>query len=617
MTFKASDFRPIATVLATGLALCVAAFFVVRGYYLGQDRQQFQSDVAYYGANFKAEMSRHVNSLAAIHAFVSASHTVSRWEFSNFAHQILPQNSGFKAVLWLPRVGQAERKSFEASLQSDGLYGLKIRRLSQQGVLQNAENHPDYLPVAFVEPFEASGSLIGVDLLDNPIYAPLFAAAQRSGKLTVSAPLSRALVQGTDAPIMLVIFPLNRQGTAQPAARKAGKNRLEGYALGVLQLNRVIQRTFGSRSAIEAAISYGPRKTVYQSGLSAPLDRWFGNAEFQHLEPFTIAGQHFFLAMRSARHGNILTRVYVPIGAALLVLALTALLVQSMMATMLRKQEVERAVIERTRELQEINDTLELEIVQKRSAETQLRIAKEKAEAANRAKSAFLSTMSHELRTPLNAIIGFSALLLGNAEQFDARTRDYLRETNASGIKLLDLINDVLEITLMDTEEGGSDDLVYLCDLIDAAIDKSQSAAEAAGISLERDLDESLPALRGDSRRLQKALINLLSNAIKFNGKGGWARITAHLDADGLEIKVTDNGLGMPAEAQAQIVGLFSQYDSSLARRHEGVGLGLTFVRRVADRHDAILKIESRLGSGTSVSMRFPQNRTGTARRAA
>src|SRR5688572_18269938 len=104
------DFVPPVAVLLVGLVLAAAVFFTVRSYYINADRQQFQRDASYYSASFKTNVERHVTSLAAIHAFVSASQEVSRWEFSAFANQTLPRNSGFKAVLWLPHISAVERK---------------------------------------------------------------------------------------------------------------------------------------------------------------------------------------------------------------------------------------------------------------------------------------------------------------------------------------------------------------------------------------------------------------------------------------------------------------------------------------------------------------------------
>ena len=135
--------------------------------------------------------------------------------------------------------------------------------------------------------------------------------------------------------------------------------------------------------------------------------------------------------------------------------------------------------------------------------------------------------MSHELRTPLNAIIGFSSILTHPGHTLDAKTEDYLQEINRSGVRLLELINDILEITQMDTEDAAPDDPVAVADIIDAALALMQPQADGAGVSLECAVGDGLPPLRGDARRLQKALVNLLSNAVKFNEKGGRAKITA------------------------------------------------------------------------------------------
>jgi signal transduction histidine kinase len=598
------DFIPPAAVLVVGLALSVAVFVTVRGYYADADRQQFQRDASSYAASFKTVVERHVASLTAIRAFVSASRDVTRWEFSTFASQTLPRNSGFRAVLWLPHVSAAQRKTFERSMQRDGLFGLELRELNASDSLVKAGPRSSYLPVAFVEPFEGSGGLIGVDLATNPIYAPLFEAARKSGRATVSAPLTRALVE-TRGPTVVVVFPLSRRGASPAMSARTGP---EGYALGVLELDRVMREAMGTAASLRAAIAYdgatnAPLILADAQDKTARLDLWFAQAEFRQRFPFEIAGKRFVLALRSGGETNPLTRLYAPAGAALLVLALAILVAQSMLTTILRKRQVEKAVIARTAELRALNRTLLEEIDQRRQAEVELRHARDKAESANRAKSAFLSTMSHELRTPLNAIIGFSGILTQSAHDMDPRTRDYLAEINASGLKLLELINDILEITEMEAGEPPVRDLVFAADLVEAALAAIAPLADKGAVSLRRDVAENLPPLRGDGKRLKKALYNLLSNAVKFTGRGGWAQVGAHTSEEGLVIEVRDSGVGMAAIADR--LNIFSQGDSSLTRRHDGVGLGLTYVKRVADQHGARLEITSEVGVGTCVRMIF------------
>ena len=604
------DFVPPVAVLVVGLVLAAAVFFTVRSYYIDADRQQFQRDASYYSASFKTNVERHVTSLAAIHAFVSASQEVSRWEFSAFANQTLPRNSGFKEVLWLPHVSAAQRKGFERNLQRDGLFGLQLRELTAADRLVQAGDRSSYLPVAFIEPFEGSSSLIGVDLSNNPIYAPLFEAARKTGRAAVSPPLSRALVD-TRGPVVVAVFPLTRKARMRASS---GADRPEGYALGVLQLDRVIQDSMGNLTTLQAVVAYGgdaaaPAILTGRRDKPTGIEAWYGESEFRQLVPFEIAGKHFSLALRSGSQSGLLTRLYAPAGAALLVIALATLVAQSMLTTILRKREVEKAVIARTAELRALNQTLLREVEQRRQAEVELRQARDKAESASRAKSAFLSTMSHELRTPLNAIIGFSGILTQqSADRIDNRTRDYVSEINSSGLRLLELINDILEITQMDASEARPGDLVFVTDIVDSAIAGMRPLAEKDGIALRGEVAENLPPLRGDGRRLQKALHNLLSNAVKFTASGGWAQVSADMIQGDLVIEVRDGGAGMSAIADG--LNLFSQGDSSLARQHEGAGLGLTYVKRVAEQHDAKLEITSEVGVGTSVRMIFPADRT-------
>ena len=626
-----NDFGPIAAVVVAGLALSATLFVMARGYFVAADRDQFQRDAAFYGANFRSSMERHVNSLAAIHAFVTASHDVNRWEFSNFAHQILPQNSGFKAVLWLPDVGAHERAGFEAELQRDGLFGLTLRELADNGELISAGPRGDYLPVAYVEPFEISGNLIGVDLGHNGIYAPLFEAARKTSKVVASPPLDHALVDGAKPPLVVLAFPLNRHTVAQAVstqtitagksglARAAAPNTLEGFALGVVQLDRVVEAAIGPRAPVQAVIAYGAKNapTLFGVGKNGTLAAWFGASEFHQLEPFRVAGRPFFLAIRSAEAGEPLTRLYVPAGAALLGLALTALLTQSMLSTTMRKRQVERAVVERTAQLRRINGALNEEIAQRREAQTALVAARDRAEAANRAKSAFLSTMSHELRTPLNAIIGFSSMLLAKADTSNAKSADYLTEINNAGVRQLNLINDILDITQMDTDTDRPGELVYLPDMVDGVIEKLGPDADAAGVALQSSVSDRLPALMGDGKRLKRALEHLVSNAIKFGARGGFAVIAVRMGDGGLVLEVSDNGVGLKPGTEAAAMKLFAQADNSLARHYDGVGLGLTFVARVANHHGAQMKVASKPGEGTRVALVFPPARIVQAREVA
>ena len=624
------DFLPLSAVFAIGLALAISSFVAVRGHYRSLDQQQFRRNATYYSTSFKDDVARHVTSLAAIRAFVSASKSVTRWEFSTYAGQILPQNLGFRAVLWVPSISLKTRPSYEAGLQEDGLYGLGIRELTDRGEIVDAGSRASYLPISFIEPFEGNDKLVGLDLSRLPRFAELFRIADRTGQVAASAPVSQALVAGTHGPAVLLAFPLRLNAAKDTGAAGAPP---QGYALGVLQLQALIDAAMGpSGTPVEAAVAYQDNAragaVVFAANAAArpvTAESWFKGATFHQTVPFDIAGRHFLLALRSVGTADSMTRLYVPAGACLLVIALTALLAQNMSTTILRKRLVERAVVSRTAQLRAANETLRDEVQQRRQAEAELRIARDKAESASRAKSFFMATMSHELRTPLNAIIGFSSILARREASPEPRQRDYANEILGSGRRLLDLINDILDLTQMDSAVAMEDDaLVYLPDCIAAIVADAGPAARMAGITLKAAVPEFLPPLYGDSKRLSKALSHLVSNAVKFTPAGGAAVIAAHLGPDGrLIVEVIDTGVGMPPEAQEKIRDVFSQreffsqYDGRLGRRYEGVGLGLTYVGKVAERHDAVLEVKSEAGKGTRIRLIFHPDRIARNREVA
>ena len=262
---------------------------------------------------------------------------------------------------------------------------------------------------------------------------------------------------------------------------------------------------------------------------------------------------------------------------------------------------------------QEYHFTLVRDATKRREFERVLRAAKEEAEAASRAKSDFLANVSHELRTPLNAIIGFSEMMRNELMGAFGNPRyvEYAADIHESGIHLLNLINDILDVSRAEAGELTLNERAIALPAVVASAKRLIDArARDAGLALEAVLPEGLPGLWADERLVKQMLINLLSNAVKFTPEGGRVTVTARREPDGgLALAVADTGIGMAAEEIPVALTPFRQVASSLTRKHGGTGLGLPLVRSFIERHGGTLGIESRPGLGTTVTLRFPPAR--------
>ena len=268
----------------------------------------------------------------------------------------------------------------------------------------------------------------------------------------------------------------------------------------------------------------------------------------------------------------------------------------------LRVAELE--VAQRKLEAQEANLT---------SLAKDLKMARDKEITANRAKSEFLAAMSHELRTPLNAIIGFSEVLM--TEAFgpigSSKYRDYADDIHESGLHLLDLINDVLDLSKVEAgQEELHEEIIEIQDLTDSVWRLIQQRAGHRGVALTLKLPEAPSLLRADVRKMKQVLVNLLSNAIKFTDPGGTVSLEVHCGADaGYVFQVTDTGIGMAPEDIPKALSQFGQIDSTFTRQNEGTGLGLPLAKSLVELHGGSLDLESTAGVGTTVTVRLPAER--------
>ena len=246
---------------------------------------------------------------------------------------------------------------------------------------------------------------------------------------------------------------------------------------------------------------------------------------------------------------------------------------------------------------------------------TQLRQARDRAsraDQANQAKSAFLAKMSHELRTPLSAIIGFAEMIehqsmgpLGNSKY-----QDYACDIRISGQHLLGIINDILDLSKVESgRENLREQRVEIAELVNGIRVLLEGRPQEAGVQLLFEVPEDAPALQVDKRRLIQILVNLLSNAIKFTPEGGNVRLRAWAtEGSGFVFQVIDNGVGMAQKDIPVALSVFGQVDNQIGN-HAGTGLGLPLAKALTEMHGGTLDLQSEVGKGTTATLRLPAHR--------
>ena len=270
----------------------------------------------------------------------------------------------------------------------------------------------------------------------------------------------------------------------------------------------------------------------------------------------------------------------------------------------IRTQELEKRVAKRTADLTRTNHFLQQEISERRRMEEALRVAKEQAEEATRTKSEFLANMSHEIRTPMNGVLGMTSVLLES--KLNPEHREHLEVVYASACNLLNIINDILDFSKVEAGKLELESIDFdLRDLAEEVAELLEPRARDKGLNFNLKIDSDVPCvLCGDPMRLRQIMVNLLNNAIKFTERG---LIEAHISLLAqspqqvrLRFRISDTGVGIPADRMDRLFESFSQVDASTTRRFGGTGLGLAICKQLVELMKGEIAVTSAVGEGTT-----------------
>ena len=572
-------------VLIFGVIAAAGGYFVINEYATARLQRKLDHASGKVSSILTTSIDRHINiAKSAGTLFSGPNASVSRWAFLEFARTLPSKNPGLSAVEWIPRVSNRQRSKFEKSANADGLFDFHFMQRAGDGRSVKATQRSEYFPVYYVEPYTGNEAELGLDLAADSKGAAILSRVRDTGKIVAT---HAELMPGRDTQIpgFSVVVPVYRSSVVPFTVRERRK-ALSGFVRAKFRFDRLmeaLQSGVGELPALEVYIFDRDNENnlslinFFTSQLGDRADQPV-NAKDAHQGAFTavdheIAGQRWNIVVKPVRGAFQNVLGLSAWGFVAFTLLLTALLLKHL---------------------------------------TTLRLGKEQAEAANRAKSDFLAMMGHELRTPLNAVIGFSDMMINEifGPVSNKHYKEYTTHINRSATHLLGLINSILDLSKV---EAGNYKLdrknIALSEIWNSVLPILQTGIRDSAVKVDDNLAESSLMLHADPSVFHQILYNLMSNAIKYTPQGGCVAVRAGVDTDEcFTLRVTDTGIGIAEENLELVLKPFWQVNNSLSRKYDGLGLGLSLTHMLVEAHGGKLQIGSRLDKGTEVVVIFPRD---------
>ena len=513
-------------------------------------------------------------------------------EFGEFTRDIFRRLPAISLFAWLPRVDEAHREQFESALVDRGEQAPYIHVRTADRTPVPRPEQAFYFPVDVQSVSFGNSLAAGLDFYAEPDYRASIDHSIETGRFTAS---SSYVPDQPDLKKAVYCFV--------PIFEKADKKNGGKRAVRGLIVMRLVDRNVVSFKAFDVAHVFRHLNIdIITSSLLTGNEDFTAKVsdnpdQFFYQYNFPLAERYWILKVTRAEGAGIPTK-QAELGA-FIVFIIGSLLSLFIVQQMNKRIAIEETVRSRTNELKKT--TLKLRRTMKDMAE-----AKDSAEQANSLKSEFLANMSHEIRTPLNGVLGMCQLL--DQTQLDSQQREYTHTIMSSGRSLLDIINDILDLSKIESgqmqlENSDFNILTVLKESMDTVSYQAMSKNLETVMDVPGDCDTTFV---GDATRIKQILVNLLGNAVKFTETGSISLHLSQLENGSLCFRVCDTGPGIPEDQQEVVFERFRQIDGTNMRQHGGTGLGLPICKSLVEMMGGKIGLESEPGKGSEFWFTLP-----------